>query len=198
MDQTLETLKIIIATVSGFIFAFFAEPVKIYFQNRNKIQNLRLALYKEIYHNYMLLRDYVQRAGHNEDFQAENLLLFLPKLCRTECYKQAMIQDPSFFYQLKEATMINTLYIDLAVIVEQPTLKDGSGINIIDWVASYLDTVNGEIEFGSFDKKLMSKIATKNVFDEMRKNGQALKKLVKKQLSEGKTIGDTPLKRGVG
>ena len=46
-----ETTKVIIATLSGFIIAFFAEPVKSYFQNRGQLHNLRVALYKEMVNN---------------------------------------------------------------------------------------------------------------------------------------------------
>jgi hypothetical protein len=39
-----DTLKIIIGTLSGFVIAFFAEPIKIFFQNRARINNIRLAV----------------------------------------------------------------------------------------------------------------------------------------------------------
>lgn len=52
-----ETTKVIIATLSGFIIAFFAEPVKSYFANRAKLNNLRIALYKELLYNYSTLKD---------------------------------------------------------------------------------------------------------------------------------------------
>ena len=42
-----ETTKVLIGTISGFLIAFFAEPIKIYFSNNFKKRNIRLALYKE-------------------------------------------------------------------------------------------------------------------------------------------------------
>ena len=51
-----EILKITIGTVAGFVIAFFAEPVKIYFQNASKKKSLRLALYGELINNFMSLR----------------------------------------------------------------------------------------------------------------------------------------------
>lgn len=38
-----ETTKILIGTISGFVIAFFVEPVKIYFQNQGRKKNLRKA-----------------------------------------------------------------------------------------------------------------------------------------------------------
>lgn len=61
-----ETLKIIIGTLSGFIIAFFAEPIKIYFQNKAKINYIRLAVYKEISHNYVVIYNNSQMYENEE------------------------------------------------------------------------------------------------------------------------------------
>jgi hypothetical protein len=45
------TTKVIIATLSGFIIAFFAEPAKKNFLERTKLHNLKIALYKELIFN---------------------------------------------------------------------------------------------------------------------------------------------------
>jgi len=50
-----ETTKVIIATLSGFIIAFLAEPVKDIIQHRTKLLNLKVALYKELWGNYATL-----------------------------------------------------------------------------------------------------------------------------------------------
>jgi hypothetical protein len=181
-----EMLKVIVATLSGFIIAFSAEPIKIYFQDRSKKQNLRVALYKEIYHNYCLAKTYIEVYDEEvpiekkRDIHLGNLVAFSRYLYRTECYKQAISQDLSYFYQLKEATMINALYIDLTVILEMPKTNDGRDMDVSDWLVDFLNIVNSEVEFGSFDKSLMAKIADKKIFAEMLKNGQVLKKLSRK------------------
>jgi hypothetical protein len=58
-----ETIKVLIGTVSGFVIAFFAEPVKVFFQNRTGKQILRVALYKEILSNYWFLSTYLEAYG---------------------------------------------------------------------------------------------------------------------------------------
>ena len=62
-------METFIATISGFIIAFFAEPLKTYFQNRAKLKNLRIALYKEILYNYSSLKTIDLTCGFNSQVQ---------------------------------------------------------------------------------------------------------------------------------
>src|SRR3989304_907108 len=104
MDSMDETTKVLIGTLSGFLIAFFAEPVKIYFQNKTKLKNLKLALYKELLDNYWTLRD---MKGVNE----KELVKFMHEFgIRMECYKNAIQNEVSLFYQLKESHSFNVLY----------------------------------------------------------------------------------------
>lgn len=101
-----ETTKVIIATLSGFIIAFFTEPVKSYFANKAKLHNLRLALYKELLSNYATVDTAIR---HDV---ALTMFFYQPSL-RTECYKHALGNEISLFYQLDEATSLNTLQGDI-------------------------------------------------------------------------------------
>lgn len=100
-----ETTQIIIATLSGFIIAFFAEPVKNYFANRSKLRNLKIALYKELCNNYSTLNS-------NTRLDLVPTMLFYQSALRTECYEHALEHEISLFYQLDEASMINSLQGD--------------------------------------------------------------------------------------
>lgn len=108
-----ETMTVLIGTISGFIIAFLAEPVKTYFQNRAKLRNLRIALYKELLNNYYALTH----------FTVESLSDFFPPEymarheLRTECYKQTLQNDISLFYQLVEANATNVLYSQIDKIM---------------------------------------------------------------------------------
>jgi hypothetical protein len=100
-----ETIKIIIATLSGFVIAFFAEPVKIYFQNSAKLEDLRIALYKEMEMNFFIL-DKVSKVEYSlSKWRSE----FSEFSLRIECYKHAVENEVSLFYQLNEANTINIL-----------------------------------------------------------------------------------------
>jgi len=108
-----ETTKVIIATLSGFIIAFFAEPVKIYFQNRAKLKDLRLALYKELIHNWILLTPFAEDSNKNDPSIVLGVVWFG---LRTECYKKALENELPLFYRLDESSTINMLHVNLAIV----------------------------------------------------------------------------------
>ena len=51
----MEFWQLLVGTISGFIIAFLAEPVKTFFENRNKKNRLRKSLYREICYLYEAL-----------------------------------------------------------------------------------------------------------------------------------------------
>lgn len=126
-----ESTKIIIATLSGFIIAFFAEPVKNMIQHRTNLHNLKLALYKEMLSNYTILRT------ANMSEWSLNSFLSKPSL-RTECYRRALENEVILFYQLEEAAMINSL--------------QGDGINHIVDFFSYIKSLPSQ----DFSKNISS------------------------------------------
>jgi hypothetical protein len=69
-----DVTKIIIATISGFIVAFFAEPVKLYFQNKQRRDVFRFALYAEIYNNYRLLSTFIKVYKENDPDEIKDFL----------------------------------------------------------------------------------------------------------------------------
>ena len=111
-----ETTKVIIATISGFVISFLAEPVKNYFANRAKLHNLRIALYKEMLSNYIFMKAYGENTS---SFRPENVVQIV---IRRECYTQSLENEVYLFYQLNEAHQINVLQGSvLAKIFERST-----------------------------------------------------------------------------
>jgi len=87
-----ETTKILIGTISGFLIAFFSEPVKLYFQNKFSLGKMRGALYYEIYHNYIALLSFLDT--YAEANNQESLLSFISgakHAIRTECYRHFIV-----------------------------------------------------------------------------------------------------------
>jgi hypothetical protein len=186
-----EILKVLIPVLSGFLVAFLAEPVKVFFQNRIRKQNLRVALYKEILSNYAFLSTYLETyrlsldiskdsmSGYSEYVRKE-FANFSGHLFRTECYKHALSQELPLFYQLTEAMMVNALYTSLNMILEPPTdpMTDKRQLDI-SFAEDYLDTLAIEIEAGTFDKNLLVKISDKKTVKEIlerdRKRGSSQK-----------------------
>ncbi|HEY3312154.1 MAG TPA: hypothetical protein VGK00_10995, partial [Anaerolineales bacterium] len=61
MDDTTKTiLGMLSAFIIAFMSSFLAEPVKAWFESRRKREQLRLALYKEMYYSYFQLTSHLE------------------------------------------------------------------------------------------------------------------------------------------
>src|SRR5690349_17561522 len=109
-----ETTKVIIATLSGFIIAFFAEPVKNYFTNKSQLHNLRIALYTELISNYFALIHYAMDSTDTDAYTLYNVAKYE---LRTERYKYALQNELALFYQLREANVLSVAYVRLNQIM---------------------------------------------------------------------------------
>jgi hypothetical protein len=117
MDDVTKTL---IAVLAGFITAFLAEPVKIYFQKRARLRELKVGLYKEMWANYATCRthseDLRKICKATSDHKNRNVKHILASTyegvktqIRGECYGKAINDELLLFYQLPEAHVINVL-----------------------------------------------------------------------------------------
>jgi len=100
-----EATKLLIGTLSGFAIAFLAEPVKIYFENRSKLQHLKTGLYKELLFNYIICTsagDYPDRVYSADAVEQLSSVM-------DDCYKNALKNDMHLFYQLADANSISLL-----------------------------------------------------------------------------------------
>jgi hypothetical protein len=101
-----ETAKVLVATISGFIIAFFAEPVKNYYQNLRDVERLRLAIYRELVSNYLLFDSVREASNEDLSFNTERM----KHAIRTECYKDALANRVLLYYQFRNTLIINMLY----------------------------------------------------------------------------------------
>ena len=195
-----EVLTVLIGTLSGFIIAFFAEPVKTYYQNMEKVHNLRVALYKELFLNYVSLEAWVldeekleskaktktrgktkakTESGNyrTEEYVAQYAL-------RTDCYKHALQNDLTLFYQLPEALAISILQgnligqimgisRDLRNWMGEEGMKD-SGSRYMQLSSlfreSYLDFFNK----GTFDKKILKRLVNEKEYQKIIQQGKEM------------------------
>ncbi len=156
-----ESLKITIATISGFVIAFFAEPVKIYFQRRDRREGIRKALYQELYFNYESLRRFVDGRGETITRDEFHRFVFnLKWLSHTEAYQHYMTHDIDLFYQLKESMVINWLYGQLISLIETARArfdaKDDPNITL-NIVKNYLQAYKENAGNGKFDRRFLVK-----------------------------------------
>lgn len=152
-----ETIKILIGTISGFIIAFFAEPVKVYFQNRQKRHDMRGALYYEIYNNWVIVTAMMKTF---EEVGNETVKMGVGYGIRMEAFEYYISHETALFYQNKEADRINLLNAYLK------TIKDWSQLSgkesrmyepkvIFDL---FISEVKEYLQSGALDKQFMEKI----------------------------------------
>ena len=154
-----EMVKILIGTISGFVIAFFAEPIKIYFQNKSKLNHLRIALYKEVVQNYFILGQGLYDFRKNG---AKNFFSVGRSLLISDCYEFVINQETALFYQLREARFMNTFYKLLAIIVASPNAKNKlMGLSWDAFVEMIVDLVTESLGHGLLDKKIFQKVSSK-------------------------------------
>lgn len=105
-----ETTKVLIGTISGFLIAFFAEPIKIYFSNNFKKRNIRLALYKEFYHNIYLMQPHLIKDKNGFEKLHKHFFIF-------DAYNHFIAKETETFYQLKESGDLIAFYKMLNLIL---------------------------------------------------------------------------------
>lgn len=95
------------AVILGAVLALLAEPIKLHFQHKHKLRQLRNMLYKEIGYNYFLLRlvltsyDWPKYGGFHLERELKRL--------HFDCYNFAR-NDIVLYYQLSEAAEIDDVY----------------------------------------------------------------------------------------
>lgn len=159
-----DTTKVLIGTISGFIIAFFAEPVKRYFETKSKIQHLRVALYKEMIQNFLMLESTLDDFRSNEK---SNIMVGQP-LMIDDCYKYVVSQEPALYYQLKEARLINMFYKLLNMLVKIPEGgKEFRTVSAKDIIEGMVGLIQGGLETGTLDKKLSQKVISKKEIEKI-------------------------------
>jgi hypothetical protein len=163
-----ETTKVLIGTFSGFIIAFLAEPVKGFIQNRVKLHNLRVALYKEMLINYAGLI-VLLRSTTNVD---ERIPL-LKHTLRTECYKESLANEISLFYQLEEAIDINSLQTMMVYINDAINdMSHSSYESFIGICNEYATTFEMYVYDATFKPKVLRKLLPEGKYDEIASKGR--------------------------
>ena len=138
-----EITKVLIGTISGFIIAFFAEPVKNYISNRSKIKNLRRAIYQELNYNIFLLSEAFR--------ESVDELKIGRKLFRFDTYEFLLKNEISIFSQMKEAVDIRNLFETLKLIVSDEKLDEDRKTLFMGALRNGVSTL---INNGSINQKL--------------------------------------------
>jgi hypothetical protein len=164
-----DTIKILIGTLSGFLIAFLSEPIKLYFQNQINKNNLRKALYHEIFSNYYAFGAFVEHNDNGKKVPTVDIDVLQSASrhnIRTEYYKFATTQNAHLFYQLKEASWINLLYGLLSALIEWAEIKDNNKVKKPEaLINSFMENVEDCLKGDIFSKKIMSQVLGKQLYD---------------------------------
>jgi hypothetical protein len=184
----MENLVTVIGMLLAFIAAFFAEPVKRFFDNKSKIQQLRKALYKELLHNYTKLRIFSEDTGY---LNKEYIELINTNILSTECYKQIKQNDSVLFFQLPESIVIDAQYSCLSWLNPYNAIEKKSADKEKTYINTFLHFANtflsGLIEsfyLGELRKEVLKEITTPKQYQMIMEKG---KKEAEKESSESKT-----------
>jgi hypothetical protein len=163
-----EILKITIGTVAGFVIAFFAEPVKIYFQNASKKKSLRLALYGELINNFMSLHFFLNGLDRSsEDRVAEAYSKLSTLMLKVDVYRFAMSPELyHLFYQLKEQSLFTQTHT-IASTIKGWIDSGKKEERVLEEAVKYLLLTKAGIEEGDLDRKTIDRTfgkgAAKNI-----------------------------------
>jgi len=176
MDNT-TLIVTIIGMIAAFLTASFAESIKNYFQNKAKLQNLRIALYKEIIFNYTCLL----KSDLTPDLSDRIRPSAIQRIVNIECYKQAMQNELIFFYQLSESDRISTLDgVIINTLLLVPFSESTTEYTKISYEAfyslalSFMENVAKDFYSGMLDKKTLGRIVSPNEYETMMKKGKKL------------------------
>jgi len=171
-----ESARIIIATVSGFLIALLAEPIKLFFQDHVKRQNIRRAIYSEIISNYLAFDtlfgknleskiDWIEDSGKFSDEFAHGIR----HLIKIDCFTYAVTQEATAYYQMKEATSFNYIYSTLKAVLEwaemNKTTQKSSRLRPQGFIEEFVRSIKENIRQGSFDRRLVKSIVGKRDLD---------------------------------
>ena len=156
MNQNIEITKIfvtaavaVMGVLAGFITSFFAEPVKIYFQKRARLKDLKEGLYKEMWHNFTICSTVMQLSSEKPERQKGSTLRnFFEMEIKTEYYQYTMKNELALFYQLKGISYWHTLYGYLGLI--ESSVKVSNYSPILLYYDLFIDLYN--------EKRLDSKL----------------------------------------
>jgi hypothetical protein len=144
--------EVLIGTISGFILGFLAEPVKMYFANKNKKDDLRKSLYREMVCNHNRLAELLQTLDSGKIANDA----FLPNYKRQvtfDMYNYAKSDKAIIiFYKLNEAIEIDRINRNFMT----PLDENISNMRIPNATAA-ISTFQSIVTAGLLDKVLLEK-----------------------------------------
>lgn len=168
-----ETTKILVGTLSGFVIAFLAEPVKLYFQRQARKNSLRRALHLELYSNYVALVRFLDVFPRKITKQELGVFERVVKYAtHIEAYQYYLSHDVDLFYQLSEAVELSLLFsILVRLLTTVPAIyaaKEADANLAIDEIKIFLRRYKRALETKEFDEEFLSKLVGRDKIQSIR------------------------------
>ncbi len=143
-----------ISALLGVILGFLAEPVKIYFTNRTRRNQMRRALYAEI------LTIYFKISGTPRDLRPEDYESNFGNLLYTPAYEYAKA-DPLTFYSIAEAAIINGIFATVGSLstMDVPSVEQAVKMKI-GWFDVIMRNIDESLRNKELDPTLMYNVGS--------------------------------------
>jgi hypothetical protein len=186
-NTTLTIIGMIAAFLTASITPILTEAVKNDFQHRTKLQNLRIALYKEMYNNYSMMRG-IDVSNDAIDMAITTISNLRQHAVRLECYEHTLQNEMTLFYELKESQIINGLQgFLMGMIFSLPDLELASKdslkkavSNFVKYSATYRDGYTYGFYKNNFDRKILKSIVDSKQYQAIIEDGEEVDKAVAK------------------
>lgn len=110
----IQAWQLIVGTIAGFITAFLAEPVKVYFSGLAARRHLRAALYREMAHLYTGWKGLLELIDRGL-VRPDQLSVNIPIVTHADCYLYAKSR-PVEYFALREAAIIDAVYKNFLLV----------------------------------------------------------------------------------
>ncbi len=144
---------LLIGTLAGFITAFLAEPIKMYFQYRDDQRKVKIALYREIESMYSAWKGFLELVEQGKvAVNKDNILVNT----RIDLYNYLKGQNPLLFYSLRESGAIDVIYRNFISAKDQALLGDPD----LSYASSALMVVEKLLKKKKLDRELFNRLVS--------------------------------------
>ena len=162
-----DTVVAILGVVAGFIAAFFAEPVKSWFAEKAKLQNIRLSLYKEIAQNLFFLNSLINSLNDGDTSDIFDWLV-LENWISNKCYNSIIENSVDEFYRLDEVIYIDAAYKWINLLLQTSgNSEEVFGDRVSNYTYNYIDFVSVGMKQGMLNGKVMLRAVGKKRMNEL-------------------------------
>lgn len=174
-DTALTIIGMIAAFLTASITPIITESVKNYFHHRTKLRDLRIALYKEIVHDFTKIgRLELDKETDEDYFQAAKYLW--RHGIRLECYKNALQNELSLFYELDESLVINELQGSIGGVLVDLAVREPQENNVsrrfMLLARLYREFTAYSVYIGNLDAKILKDLVETSEYQEIMKLGK--------------------------